>query len=526
MTIYSQHYSKRETPQTEQASPDQVRNSAGGYTFKVSPMEYARRFLILGSESPTYYVSAKKLTIDNSRGLEALWREQPEALANLIHEVSDKALAPKNDPALWALALGAASSNPIARKIALGLLPKVARTSTHLFHFLEMAQAHRGWGHGLKKAVARWYEKKSPDALAMQAIKYRQRDGWTHRDALRLSHPSIEGSEKRAAIYDFICRDTASKTLDRLTDTPIQGYLNVLEAAKADDVSGIVDAIEKYKLPWEAVPTDYLNKKPVLEVLAPHLGQTALIRNLGRYTEAGLLAPFSALEKDFIARLTDVELLKAGRIHPMQCLVARGAYSAKQDSNKRIAAALEDAFQLAFATVEPANKRTMLALDISGSMGSPFMRNNAMTCAEATGAMSMITMQTEPECITYGFSDSFIDLKLTVKDSLDSIMRKIRGKTFSGTDCALPMQKATAAKWQIDTFVVYTDNETWAGKIHPHQALEMYRQQSGIDAKLVVVGMVTTEFTIANPADKGMLDVVGFDATAPAMISKFSAGAI
>jgi 60 kDa SS-A/Ro ribonucleoprotein len=39
-----------------------------------------------------------------------------------------------------------------------------------------------------------------------------------------------------------------------------------------------------------------------------------------------------------------------------------------------------------------------------------------------------------------------------------------------------------------------------------------------------VVGMTATEFTIADPSDAGMLDVVGFDAAAPAVMADFSRG--
>ena len=43
----------------------------------------------------------------------------------------------------------------------------------------------------------------------------------------------------------------------------------------------------------------------------------------------------------------------------------------------------------------------------------------------------------------------------------------------------------------------------------------------GRAAKLVVVGMTATGFTIADPNDAGMLDVVGFDAGAPQVMADF-----
>jgi len=75
-----------------------------------------------------------------------------------------------------------------------------------------------------------------------------------------------------------------------------------------------------------------------------------------------------------------------------------------------------------------------------------------------------------------------------------------------------------------DVFVIYTDSETWAGNIHPAQALRRYRERMGIAAKLIVVGMVSNRFSIADPADGSMLDVVGFDTATPQLIADFGGG--
>jgi 60 kDa SS-A/Ro ribonucleoprotein len=86
------------------------------------------------------------------------------------------------------------------------------------------------------------------------------------------------------------------------------------------------------------------------------------------------------------------------------------------------------------------------------------------------------------------------------------------------------MLHAMERKREVDVFVIYTDSETWAGDIHPAQALAEYRRRSGIAARLVVVGMVSNGFTIADPSDRGMLDVAGFDAATPGLIAAFARG--
>jgi 60 kDa SS-A/Ro ribonucleoprotein len=73
----------------------------------------------------------------------------------------------------------------------------------------------------------------------------------------------------------------------------------------------------------------------------------------------------------------------------------------------------------------------------------------------------------------------------------------------------------------VDCFIVITDNETWAGSVHPTQALNDYRKNKNPKAKSVVIGMTATSFSIADPNDAGMLDVVGFDTNVPSIISDF-----
>ena len=92
---------------------------------------------------------------------------------------------------------------------------------------------------------------------------------------------------------------------------------------------------------------------------------------------------------------------------------------------------------------------------------------------------------------------------------------------MGGTDCSLPMVWARRNEVRVSAFVTYTDSETCAGNIHPTQALRQYREEFVGDAKAVVVGMTSNGFTLADPNDRGMLDVVGFDTSVPAVISGF-----
>jgi 60 kDa SS-A/Ro ribonucleoprotein len=158
-----------------------------------------------------------------------------------------------------------------------------------------------------------------------------------------------------------------------------------------------------------------------------------------------------------------------------------------------------------------------------------------MTCGQVAGvpgltpnmaaaAMSMVALRTEPAAFTMGFANQFRALGITPRDTLDSAMRKAQASSFGATDCAQPMLWAAREKLAVDTFVVYTDNETWAGTTHPKVALDRYAQQMSIKPRLIVVGLTATGFTIADPTRHDMLDVVGFDTAAPGIMTAFARG--
>ncbi len=120
-----------------------------------------------------------------------------------------------------------------------------------------------------------------------------------------------------------------------------------------------------------------------------------------------------------------------------------------------------------------------------------------------------------------GLGSGLTPLSISPRQRLDDVVQSISNLPFGGTDCALPMVEALKHRWAVDAFVVFTDNETWAGNVHPAQALREYRERMGIAAKLVVVAMASNGFSIADPDDAGMLDVVGFDTATPGVLAEF-----
>jgi 60 kDa SS-A/Ro ribonucleoprotein len=268
----------------------------------------------------------------------------------------------------------------------------------------------------------------------------------------------------------------------------------------------------------------------------------AMTRNLGNMTRIGVIKPGSEGEEHILYALKSQEKIRKSRVHPIAFLTALRTYASGggwRSQNTwapapRVIDALDGAFYLAFGNIEPTGKRFLLALDVSGSMGSGDVGGVPnLTPRDASAAMALVTAATEPAYSVVGFTKgnsptkwrgygaALTPLGISAKQRLDDAIRVVADLPFGGTDCSLPMVYAKEQNLEVDAFVVYTDSETWAGKIHPDEALRQYRRASGIPAKLVVVGMLSNGFTIANPNDAGMLDVVGFDTATPQVMSEF-----
>ena len=535
------HISTRATSQRERVPgrTDQVENSAGGFVFEVPEMQKALRFLILGTTGGSYYASEQSLTKASASEILRLANgaETGLALVDLVRDVSVSGRAPKQNPTLFALAACAASEQESVRKAALAALPAVARTGTMLFIFARYVEQFRGWGRGLRRAIGEWYTSKPVDNVAFQAVKYRQREGWSHRDLLRLAHPSTD-NPVRANLFDWIVGRDAD-----LTDVPriVEGFRLAQDASLAK----IPHLIREYNLPWEALPDEAMNEPAVWEALLPDLGVTAMVRQLGRLSRIGLISPLSDATRLIVDRLTDDEQIQKSRIHPLA--VVTGLYTYRQGHgikgsgswtpSQNVVDALDDAFYAAFGNVTPSNKSTLIAIDISGSMTWDYIAGSPLTPRDAAAVLAMVTVRTEPNyavmCFSsgesrghsrWGWEPVLKPAPISAKMRLDDVIHKINSLPAGGTDCALPFVQALESGAKVETFVTLTDSETWAGNIQPHQALEQYRQASGIDARSVVVGMVSNGFSIADPKDPLSMDVVGFDTATPELISSFSRG--
>ena len=270
---------------TEGRSQSQVINSAGGFVWKVDDMTRLRRFLVLGSESPTYYIEDKQLEQENARSiLHLLQAGSGVEVVNEILKYSVEGRTVKQNAIMFALAICARHEDLETKRRAYEVVPQVCRIPTHLFMFVDLCKKRSpnssGWGRAHRKAIRKWYTSKEPMKLAQEITKYQKREGWSHRDVARLMHLKPDGTDvcdELAVIMKYVVRgweevmqyyfpaEGSHPLIDQGTNKVLE-FLKAVEDVKRmtpEDESDVVNLIREYRLVREHIPTPCLNQVEV-----------------------------------------------------------------------------------------------------------------------------------------------------------------------------------------------------------------------------------------------------------------------
>ena len=538
---------------------DMTQTHGGAYVFSITDEAFLMRFLITGSTGSFYASQASQMSEhiefltnialgDISAGFKAI---------EMIETVSRQGRAVKNDSALFALAVMTQSAHVIVRQRAYAAVPVVARTATHLFMLMGFLKETRGFGRGLRRAINGWYLNRETQSLAYQIAKYRNREGWTHRDVLRVTRPqAAKMTDEQKALINYAVHPDQDSAIGGASQ--LSPVISAYEEMKRlpNNKQGIqrgLDLIVTHNLPHEVVPNDWKKEIMVWTSLLPSMNPEALLRNLGRMTS---LSMFQTTNKDYLRNIEMVrsvflpERLRSARLHPLKIYIAMKAYTSgtsrgglSWSANKQILDILNSAFYNSFQYAPKTGKKIYLGLDVSGSMSqacySPDGRTSqyggyshggsgSISCHEAETIMARAITAVEDDFHVAAFSHKLVDVTETfdkTKDDIKTTVSKISRIPFGSTNLSLPMMDALSnpklKNKAFDAFVIFTDNEVNIHAVHPAKLIADYRGKVGKPTRFIVVGMTANRISIADPKDPYMLDIGGFDSAIPKLLSEF-----
>lgn len=531
------------TPQTESRfGKKQVKNYAGGYVYEADKWTVLDRFLIIGSESNTYYAKQQDLTKEQATNVLSLIAEDGHRVVDKIVEISDAGRAVKNNTAIFALALCSSFGDNETRKYAFSNLNKVARTVTHLFQFVDDVNKMRGWGRGLRNAIANWYTTKDFNTLAYQVMKYKNREGWSHKDVLTMSHAKAANDDQnfifKTLVKGFSNDDMNSLDVNKMKYIIGMNFQSFITKSDGTlDIDKAIEYIKEYNFPREVLPTALLSNTNVWSaMLNSGMPMTAMLRNLGNMSKIGLLTPFSESEKKVIDTMSDSAYVKKSRIHPLNVLMAMLVYkngmgikgTGTWDVNPRIITALEDMFYNSFSNIEPTGFRYLNALDISGSMHSPISAYPYIDSMTAMSAMSMSLVKSEANVLTGVFTTKFKLTDIDKNMKLTELVNKFKQYAYQmgGTDIASSINYLIKNNIPVDVIFIGSDGETWAGDRHVDEALSDYRNKFGLNTRLIVANTEVNMWSLTESSDNLSYNIAGFDSNLPTLVREMSLGNI
>lgn len=517
---------KQYTPQCQPIpgrEEEMIQGRAGGFAFDVGIWSMLRRCLLVGTAQSTYYADKRELTDDFINVIKKAIALDPQRVAQEIVYASDGRAINNSAPilALMLLSMGEAKA---AKQAFIEIFPQVVRTASHFYEWLNYTKSFRGFGRIVKQAGRNWLSNPDVKKLAYQLLKYQQRYGFSHRDALRLFHLQPP-TEEHNQLFQWVVKgweqlpeEIPHQSLAQiwwyewLKRNPDQSHRAIAQGNLTHEMAAPVGKMDKQA--WQLL----FNQMPI----------GALLRNLGSLTEIGVLRTDLPENIDRVESvLNNPEHLRKGRIHPIDVLKALKTYKSGGKLGRstktwepvgRLIDILEKAVELSFNTQPATGKVFLHAVDISGSMSCGVVNSVGLSCCEIATAMALVTAKAEKNYAIRGFSTQFRHLNISSKDSFSSALNKSSSQNFGGTDASVAYDWMIKNKFQADIVCFWTDSESWAGYKHPSEALREYRRQVNPNVKAVYITLAPYQLSLVDPQDPLSWDLGGFDPGIPRLI--------
>lgn len=312
-----------------------------------------------------------------------------------------------------------------------------------------------GVQRGVADAVERLYTEKA-------ALKY---DGtgqpWRLGDVVELAHPRARG-DWQAALYTYLL-DRRHHAGDIRADlsklSTINARLALDEVPQAErgswvEKAGAADTLSAAGMTWESM-SSWINgpmSAAVWESLIPSMGYMALLRNLRNFEQAGVSKD---TVKAIVARLADPDEVAKSKQFPMRFLSAYKAVA-----NLQWAAALEEGLDASTKNIPVLAGRTLVLVDLSGSMYGPMSGRSQLDRWEAAAVFGAALALRCEDATLVRFGSTSEEVQVPKGGSVLPLVRAM-GHSMGGTST----ERAIVRHFdRHDRIVLLTDEQAGAGQ--------------------------------------------------------------
>lgn len=226
---------------------------------------------------------------------------------------------------------------------------------------------------------------------------------------------------------------------------------------------------------WETQLSAHGNKKSTWEQLIDDnaIGYMAALRNLRNMIQAN---PRNL--EIIYARLEDPAAVRKSKQLPFRFL---SAYRAVEEvASSRVFDVLENAVNASVDNLPRIPGKTVIAVDVSGSMFSPVSRNSDIQCVEIGLLLGLIANQICADSIFYTFDTEIQKFPLSTRTAILSTAMN-HEHWGGGTNMELPMKEIIENRINADRLIILSDNECNRGVETIQTLADKYRRQINPD---------------------------------------------
>lgn len=309
-----------------------------------------------------------------------------------------------------------------------------------------LAYWHREYGRrepmavkrGVADAVRRLYNEKA-------VLKYDgQSRAWRMGDVVERVHPKPK-AEWQGRLFRYLL-DVRHHPENVTTEG-----LPIVEAVKrwqADPTDDLPEGVT-----WERLSGTRAMDAQAWEAVIPQMGYMALLRNLRNFDEAGVSDTAAA---QVIARLTDTEQVAKSRQFPIRFLSA-----IKELSSLRWSSALEMALQHSLQNVPALPGKTLIMVDVSGSMFVGWGNTSKVQNADIAGLFgSALALRAEnPTLVAYSTQAVVVDVPKGGAALLLTQQTQNWTGAGHGTNTFQTLEEAERQFGPFDRVIILTDEQ-------------------------------------------------------------------
>ncbi len=444
-------------------APADTINRAGGQAYSLDSEEALARYAVTGTFNDTYYVGCN----DQLEEVEKLAGKCSSHFIAQLAVYSREEAKMKDVPAYLLAVLVARNEHELIRRI----FHRVCNNSKVLFGFIRIirsgAVGRKSFGTVTKRLIQDWIRSKPDKSLYLASVGH---SNPSMADAIKMVHPKPR-DEQQSNMLAYL--------LDKEYDKDLLPYdIQVFEELKNGEGTKIPD------VPFRALTNCDLSKEQWREI-ALNMPWNTLRQSLVLLGRRGVFGS-DAVAEELAQHLGNAEEVRNWNAFPFELLATWKAIRNTQDIPIVISNAIQQAMEHAVSNVPEIKGNTLIAVDVSGSMGSAAItgRSNKPSIVSVVEAASLIAcslLRKNKTSQLIGFDCNHTQYGscrchhmrpydkvsgvylMDYLNPYDSIMTNVNKMEFpgGGTDCSLPFMYAQQVTRTFDNIILLSDNQSW-----------------------------------------------------------------